>query len=238
MAVKKGDFIQVQYTGKLEDGTAFDTTSRKEAEKQGLTTSNVKYGPVVICIGENHIVKGLDRQLEGKKVGEVYTIEISPEEGFGRKDAKLIQMIATNKFKKENINPMPGLQVNIDGMLGIVRNVSGGRTLVDFNHPLSGQKLIYEIRIDRILEDDAEKTKSLIELKTGLSDFDVEVKDKKAVIRTEKDLGLPEKFVKSLSEEVSKIVPAVKNIEFAVKKKDKPKEERTPQEAEKEAKKQ
>ncbi|MBD3313644.1 peptidylprolyl isomerase [Candidatus Woesearchaeota archaeon] len=218
--VKKGDFVQVQYTGKLEDGTAFDTTSKKEAEKQGLSEDYSNYGPVTICIGEGHVVPGLDKQLEGKKVEEVYNLEVPAEDGFGKKDAKQIQMIATNKFTKEGITPAPGLQVNIDGMMGIVKSVSGGRTLVDFNHPLSGQKLLYEIKIDRIIDDDTEKVKALLKLKLGIEDADVHIKDGKATISTSKDLGMPEEFTRSISDEVSKLVPSVKEMEFAAKDKD------------------
>lgn len=210
--IKKGDFIQVQYTGKLEDGTAFDTTSKKEAEKQGLDNTNSQFGPVIICIGENHLVKGLDDRMIGKKVGEVYNIDIPAEEGFGKKDAKLIQMIATNKFTKENIKPMPGLQVNVDGSMGVIKNVSGGRTLVDFNHPLAGQNLRYEIRIDKIVDDDAEKVKALLDLNIGLKKCDIEIKDSKAMITTDKDLGIPEEVVKALGEEISRLVPSVKEI--------------------------
>ncbi|MBU0536735.1 MAG: peptidylprolyl isomerase [Nanoarchaeota archaeon] len=219
MAVKKGDFVQVQYTGKLDNGTAFDTTSKKEAEKQGIYNPKAKYGPVIICIGENHIVEGLDNALEGKEVGQSYEVKISPEEGFGKKDAKLIQMIATNKFTKEGINPMPGLQVNIDGTMGIIKSVSGGRTLVDFNHPLSGQNVNYEIRIDNIITDDSEKVKALLELKLGINDLEVQIAQDNAVVRTEKTLGIPAEVVDILSQETSKLVPSVKKISFDIKKK-------------------
>ena len=221
MAINKGDFIEIDYTGRLEDSTVFDTTEESVAKKEKIHNPDARYGSVVICVGQNHVVAGLDKGIEGKDAGKEYKIEVSPEEGFGKKDAKLIQMIATNKFRKENINPMPGLQVNIDGMLGIIRNVSGGRTLVDFNHPLSGQRLFYAVKVKRVVADEKEKVKAMIDIRIGLRDFDVELKDGKALITTAKDLKIPAEMAKGLSEEISKLVPAVKSIEFAARKQEK-----------------
>ncbi|MCX6707442.1 MAG: hypothetical protein NT001_04865 [Candidatus Woesearchaeota archaeon] len=178
-----------------------------------------------MCVGEGHIVPGLDAEIEGKETGKDYSIAVSPENGFGKKDAKLIQLISTGKFRKENIQPMPGLQVNIDGTYGIVKSVSGGRTIVDFNHPLSGQNLIYDIRIVKIVNDDREKIKAMIELKLGLKDIEVEFNEGKAIIITKKDLKIPAEVTKAISDEISKSIPALKSMEFTSKKDDKPKQE-------------
>ena len=233
MAINKGDFVELEYTGKLEDGTVFDTTDEAVAKEAGMQNPDAKYGPVKICIGENHVVAGLDSQLEGKEPGNEYTINVPPEKGFGKKDAKQIQLISTSKFKKENVNPAPGLQVNIDGTVGVIKSVSGGRTLVDFNHPLSGQNLTYEVRVKRVVEDDAEKIRSLLEVRLGLENFDVEVKEGRAVITTEKETGIPPEIEKMISEEIKKLVPSVKEVEFRVKQEQK--KDQKPEAEEKEA---
>ncbi len=219
MAIKKGDFVELEYTGSLKDGTVFDTTDESAAREAGMHNPDARYGPVTICVGENHVVEGLDRQLEGKEPGNDYTIEVPPEEGFGKKDAKQIQLISTSKFRKENINPMPGLQVNVDGAVGVIKSVSGGRTLVDFNHPLSGQKLVYKASIKKVVDDDREKLKSLINVRLGLEKFDVEIKDGRAVITTEKETGMPHDIEKRISEEIKRLVPSVESAEFSVKEK-------------------
>src|SRR3989338_7882631 len=147
--IKKYDFVEIEYTGKLrEDGAIFDTTDEKVAKEHNLH-SHSDYGPVVICVGEEQLLKGIDKSLEGKGIGDEYDADIRPEDAFGSKDARLIQLIPTNKFKQQKIQPMQGMQLNIDGMLGIVKTVSGGRTLVDFNHPLAGKELSYKIKINR-----------------------------------------------------------------------------------------
>ncbi|MDP2749549.1 MAG: FKBP-type peptidyl-prolyl cis-trans isomerase, partial [Nanoarchaeota archaeon] len=71
--IKKGDFVQVEYTGKLEDGMVFDTTSKKAAEQSGSLNEKAKYGPVIICIGQHHILKAIDDSIEGKEVGESFS---------------------------------------------------------------------------------------------------------------------------------------------------------------------
>jgi len=51
------------------------------------------------------------------------------------------------EFRKRQVIPFPGMTVNIDNLIGVVRTVSGGRVIVDFNHPLAGRKLEYEVKI-------------------------------------------------------------------------------------------
>lgn len=216
--IKKGDFIEIEYTGKTSEGIVFDTTDESIAKKENIHKKSAAYGPVTVCIGGGNLVAGLDKNIEGKEAGSSCTIEVSPEEGFGKKDAKLIQLIPTSKFIKERIQPMPGLQVNIDGTYGMVKSVSGGRTLVDFNHPLSGQNLVYDVKLIKIVNDDKEKLKALIDLKLGLKDVEVEFKEGKATIITKKDLKLPAEVTKAIVDEMSKSVPALKSMEFTAKK--------------------
>ena len=213
--MKKGDFIELEYTGKVKDmDLVFDTTSEKEAKENNIHDAKASYGPVVICIGQNHVIKGLDEQLEGKEPGKKYHIELSPEQGFGKKNAKLIQLVATSKFIKQKINPMPGLQVNIDGMMGMIRTVSGGRTLVDFNHPLAGKELAYDFKINKIVKDDEEKLNALLKLQLNLKDTKVVIKEGNATIDLNIKQELPKPIEEKLTEYVKEIIPSIKKIEF------------------------
>ncbi|MFS6939009.1 hypothetical protein ACDX33_11095, partial [Neisseria animaloris] len=74
------------------------------------------------------------------------------EEAFGKRQVNLIKLVPTNIFTKQNMTPVPGLHVNLDGIYGVIRSVSGGRTIVDFNHPLSSHDLVYEVDIKRIVD--------------------------------------------------------------------------------------
>ncbi len=210
--IKKNDFVELDYTGRIKEGNAiFDTTLEKVAKENNLHESH--YHPIVICIGENHLLKSLEEQLIGKETGKEYEIELSPEQAFGRKDAKMIQMIPLSKFKQQKIQPTPGLQLNIDGMFGIVKTVSGGRCLVDFNHPLAGKDIVYTVKANKIVEDNKEKIKSLLMLHMHLHDAGIEIKDDSVSIKTQH--AIPKQIQEELKKEIAKHVP-VKSIEFGV----------------------
>ena len=196
----------------------FDTTNKKLAEDNGFYNENMEYGPIVVCIGEQHILAGLERALEGKELGK-YKIELKPEDAFGKKDAKLIQLISTSKFRKQNIQPIPGLQVNIDGVMGIVKTVSGGRTLVDFNHPLAGKDLVYEVDVKRIVEDDKEKVKSYIKLALNLKDANVKIENNEASVELKKEI--PKEAEKQLAKKIQELIPALKKVAFIIQKEQK-----------------
>ena len=213
--MKKGDFIELEYTGKVKDmDFIFDTTSEKVARENNIHEAKASYGPVIICIGQSHVIKGLDEQLEGKELGKEYHIELRPEQGFGKKNAKLIQLVATSKFLKQKINPTPGLQVNIDGMMGMIRTVSGGRTLVDFNHPLAGRELIYDFKSNKIIKDCEEKLSALLKLELNLKDAKVDIKDGNAAISLNIKQNLPKSVEEKLTEHIKKLIPSIKKIEF------------------------
>ncbi|MBS3104633.1 peptidylprolyl isomerase [Candidatus Woesearchaeota archaeon] len=176
--IKKHDFVEIEYTGRIkEDNSIFDTTEEKVAKENGVYNKNEDYIPVVICIGENNILKNLEEQMIDKETGKEYTFEISSNNAFGKKDAKMIQLIPANKFRQQNIQPIPGLQLNIDGVFGVVKTVSGGRCLVDFNHPLASKDLVYHVKINRVVEDNKEKIKSLLKMHLRIKDAEIELKE-------------------------------------------------------------
>jgi len=197
--VKKGDFIEVEYTGKLEDGTVFDTTDEALAKEKGIHNENGQYGSVVICLGQGHLLAGLDDEMEGKEPGK-YSFELPAEKAFGKRDGKLIQLIPTSKLTKNNIQPIPGLQLNIDGMIATIKTVSGGRTIVDFNHPLAGKDVSYDIEIKGIVTDAVKKAKALLSLELRIKP-EVEEKEGKIVIK-----DIPEQVQEPLKKRLSEFI--------------------------------
>ena len=213
--MKKGDFVELGYTGRIKDlNLVFDTTSEKEAKENNIYDARASYGQIIICIGQKHVIHGLDEQLEGKELGKKYHIELGPEQGFGKKDAKLIQLVATSKFIKQKINPMPGLQVNIDGMMGMIRTVSGGRTLVDFNHPLAGKELVYDFKINKIVKDDKEKLKALLKLQLNLKDIKADIKEGNVTVSLNIKQDLPKPIEERLTKNIKELIPSIKKIKF------------------------
>ena len=176
--MKKHDFIEVEYTGYLEDGTVFDTTSEDIAIKNGLKNENTKFGPAIICLGENHVLPGIEKQIIGKKPGS-FKIELNAEDAFGKKNPKMLKLMPMKLFKKEQVHPVPGLEVNIDNMYGIVRSVSGGRVIVDFNHPLSGRNVKYDFKVNKEITDLLIKSKSVFKNELNVPDMKL---DRKSVV--------------------------------------------------------
>jgi len=229
--IKEHDFVEIEYTARIkEDGTIFDTTEEKVAKENNLYDKHSDYSPAVICVGENNILKGLEEQMIGRETGKEYTIEIGSENAFGKKNAKLIQLIPTSKFRQQNINPVPGLQLNIDGVFGVVKTVSGGRCLVDFNHPLAGKDLVYNVKINNIVDNDNEKLKSLLKMYLHIKDADTEINDKSnaselastSETRSQLTANIISKqdIPKHAQEEFKKIaqrtIPSIKNINFTI----------------------
>ena len=217
MKTKKGDFIELNYIAKLkENNKIFDLTDEKTAKENNVYEENHDYKPRIICIGNNDVVKGLDKELEDKEINEEYKIELTPEEAFGKKDAKLFQLVNTNKFRREDIIPYPGLQVNVDNMFGIVRTVSGSRTMVDFNHPLAGKDIIYEFKVKRIVDDEKEKLKGFLDLYLK-KDAEFTLENNKAVI----NLDIPKELQRPLIDKIKSLISSIKEIEFKKEKADK-----------------
>lgn len=204
--IKKGTFIEIEYIGKIkETNKVFDTTSEEIAKKENIFNPNIKYSPIIICIGEHQILPELDEQLEDKEIGK-YEFDIPPEKAFGKKNPKLMHLISTTQFKKQNITPYPGLQINLDGIIGTIRTVTPGRAIIDFNHPLAGKNLHYIIEIKKIITDNKQKLDSLISFYT--KKFTTEIKQDSAIIKTD----LPEKIKKHLTSTIKRLIPILKKV--------------------------
>ncbi len=175
--IKKGDVVRIHYTGIVKGtGEVFDTTYEDVAKEKGIYSDKGVYGPVPIAVGAGHVLSGLDRRLDGLEVGEEYTFEIPPEEGFGRRDPKMIKVYSLGQFRRQGLRPYPGMEVEVSSggkkLKGRVITVSGGRVRVDFNHPLAGKTLVYRVKILEKIEDPIEKVKAMLELRLPKVDRD------------------------------------------------------------------
>ncbi|MFC1686931.1 peptidylprolyl isomerase [Nanoarchaeota archaeon] len=205
------DFIEVEYTGKFADGTIFDTTNQEVAQKNNIFSPEMKYKPVIICVGEKQLILGLDDALLGKEVGKEYTIDLKPEEAFGKRDIKKIRLVPLAEFKKRRIDPRPGMQIDMDGEVGIIKNASGGRIIVNFNHPFSGKEVVYEIKINKKITDKKEKLTSYLEISLNSDNFKTDIKDDKATISL--PVELPEIVQEEFSKKLKEII-GLKDIVF------------------------
>jgi FKBP-type peptidyl-prolyl cis-trans isomerase 2 len=162
MAVKAGDFLLVNFTLKVkESGETVDTTYDAVAKDTHLHREDSTYGPRFIILGEGWLPKGLEDSLVGTDIGKQTTVELPPDKGFGTRDPAKMRLVPLRRFREQGI-PSPGAQIELDGRPAIVRAVGAGRVQVDYNHPLAGRTLIYEVSIEKVVEDDNEKVLNII----------------------------------------------------------------------------
>ncbi|MAG61071.1 peptidylprolyl isomerase [archaeon] len=211
------DFVEVTYTGKLEDGKIFDTNIESVAKANQIHSPKQKYGPIKICVGEHQILEGIDKELIGKEIGNKYTLNISYELGFGKRDIKKVQLVPLSTFKEHKVKPFKGLQVDFDGQIGIVQRISGGRVMVNFNHPLAGKDLIYEVEVLQRITDPTEKVKAYIGhiMPIKQEHLDINLKDKTLQIAL--PFEVPESFQEAMTEKFTHLIKEVEKIEFSKK---------------------
>ena len=134
--IKSGDNVTVNYTGRLEDGTVFDSSLN-----EGRT-------PLVAKLGEGQLIPGFEEGLIGLSSGEKRTVEIEPENAYGQHNPMMIQEI-------EKTNVPEGVQVG-DTLQGMnqygpsnvtVSEVKEETVVLDMNHPLAGKKLIFDLEV-------------------------------------------------------------------------------------------
>lgn len=135
--VENGDTVKVHYTGKLTDGTVFDSTEDRE--------------PFRFRTGEGQVIPGFEKAVIGMKSGESKTTEIPSDEAYGPHRKDLITEIDLNQLP-ENITPEVGQRlqsVQEDGSKVVfsVTDVSESSVTLDANHPLAGEKLIFDIEL-------------------------------------------------------------------------------------------
>lgn len=158
--ISKNDFIEIDFTGKVT-GTdeIFDTTVLEVAKKAKFNLENLR--PTILSVGKQMILPGLDKDLEGKEIGKSYSIDVKPEQAFGKRNPQMVRMIPLKHFIEQQIYPQKGMQLSLDGQVVKVLSNSGGRVLVDFNNPLAGKPVTYEYKILRRVPDSKEQIDSV-----------------------------------------------------------------------------
>lgn len=138
---KLGDTVKVHYTGKLEDGTVFDTS--------------IDRTPLEFTIGEGQIIPGFEQAVVGMNLGESKTTTIPVDKAYGPYREEMVLVIGREQFPAD-LHPEVGqrLQLHqVDGQTIIVTvtEVSEGSVTLDANHPLAGKDLIFDIQLVEIV---------------------------------------------------------------------------------------
>ena len=145
---KNKKMVEVDFTGKeLLNGDIFDTTVENVAKEQNIFNKDKKYGPMSIILGEKELLDKVEKSLAEMKVGDEQVVSLKCKDAFGERNPDLVRVLPLKTFQEQKINPVPGLIINVGQMLGKVQSVSGGRVRVDFNHPLSGRDIEYNVKL-------------------------------------------------------------------------------------------
>lgn len=220
-AVNKGDFILMEMTGKAEEtGEVFDTTNEETAKEKGIHREGNTYGPRLVVVGEGWVLRGLDNRLRGTKPNEQTAIEIPAAEAFGDRDPAQVQLIPYRILRSKGVNPVPGAELEIDGRQAIIRSVGAGRVQVDYNHALAGRKIIYDVKVTEIIEEDKAKVKALIGRRfVGIDadKFGQKMGKKKMTVTVPDEIFFGENIQiakRGLAMDVLKFFPELEDVEF------------------------
>lgn len=139
---KAGNTVKVHYTGKLTDGTVFDSSDGREA--------------LGFKVGEGQVIKGFEDAVVGMSPGEEKTAHIAPEEGYGHRREELVVDVEKERISGD-VSPEVGQQLQLrleDGrqVPVTVTEVNDGTVTIDANHPLAGKELVFEIEMVEVEE--------------------------------------------------------------------------------------
>ena len=210
--INKNDFVEIEFNGLVEN-KIFDTTDKEKAKELGIETE-VK--PLIVSVGNEMLLKAFDEALEGKEINKKYSIHLTPDKAFGKRDKSLIKTIPIKIFHEKEINPKPGMSLQMDNYLVKILSVSGGRVITDFNNPLAGKEVEYEFKIKRLITDLKEKVDALMNF-LFKQKFNYKINENKIIFEDNKLKPLLElfkdKFKKILSLDIDFEKPEVKKEE-------------------------
>jgi len=171
MALQKGDFILVDYTAKVkETNEVFDTTNEETSKKEHLHKEGEIYEPKLIVIGEGWMLKVLDESLTTMEPSKTASVEIPTDKAFGPRDPEKVKRIPLKQLTAKGVSPAIGMRIEHGGKNATIRAIGAGRVLLDFNPPLAGKTLIYEVTVNKKLETNEEKVAALIHRRIPLAE--------------------------------------------------------------------
>jgi FKBP-type peptidyl-prolyl cis-trans isomerase 2 len=152
MAIADGDTVTLEYIGRLDDGTVFDTSREEVASEEGLAQQQPgrDYDPLTVEVGAGKLIEGLESHLVGMEDGDTDTVTIPPEQAYGEWTDERVAEYDADEFDEmlQGADVVEGMQVQTEqGTPGEVVEADDDVVRVDFNHELAGETLEFEIEI-------------------------------------------------------------------------------------------
>ena len=137
MSISEGDTVQVQYTGKLNDGTVFDETEEGD--------------PLSFTVGSGEIIPGFEQAVKGMEEEEEKTVTIQAENAYGERDESRVQQYSRDSLP-DGFEPEKGQVLALQDEEGrqipvTVVDFDQENITVDLNHPLAGRELTFDIKV-------------------------------------------------------------------------------------------
>ncbi|HTX43349.1 MAG TPA: FKBP-type peptidyl-prolyl cis-trans isomerase [Methanocella sp.] len=171
--VRPGNTVTIDYTGKYVNGTVFETTNTTVAKENNIYSDSKQYAPFSFVVGSGGaLIKAFDDQVRGMKVNETKNITVTPGDGFGEYDASNVATVPLGTLKANNTNMSLYVGQPIyynDEYIYVVSagpdnrtariiklnrtpysvmvNADNSTATLDFNNPLAGKSLYYEITV-------------------------------------------------------------------------------------------
>jgi peptidylprolyl isomerase len=146
---KAGDKVRVHYTGRLEDGSVFDSSECHEDE------CGCESGPLEFTIGEGNVIPGFDRAVTGMDVGEEKTVTIPVEDAYGERLEQMVAQVPRADLPAD-LTPEVGMQLEVTQEDGhsfpvLITEMTDATVTLDANHPLAGRALTFDLRLVEVL---------------------------------------------------------------------------------------
>lgn len=151
MSIATGDSVTLEYTGRLDDETVFDSSRESVAEEAGLADAQPdrEFAPLTVEIGAQQVIEGMEEGLIGLEEGDTTTITVPPEKGYGVWSDDQVTEFDTDELA-EMLGQMPDEGAYLEaqnGQHGEITHVDDETIRVDFNPELAGETLTFDVEI-------------------------------------------------------------------------------------------
>ncbi|MGM0448110.1 MAG: FKBP-type peptidyl-prolyl cis-trans isomerase [Methanobacteriota archaeon] len=152
MSIATGDAVTIEYTGRLDDGTVFDTSRESVAEEAGLAEAQPdrEYTPLTVEVGAGQVIEGMEDGLIGLEAGETETMTIPPEKAYGEPSEENIEEFETGELREMLGGQLPEEGAYLEaqnGSQGEIIHVDEDVVRADFNPPLAGETLTFDVEV-------------------------------------------------------------------------------------------
>ena len=137
---QSGNTVRVHYTGKLADGSVFDTSQGKQ--------------PLEFTIGQGQVIPGFEQAVSGMEPGQEQTVTIPADQAYGDRKAELVITVPREQFPAD-VDPEVGQRLQMSNgqqtAVVVVQEINDGTVTLDANHPLAGKDLTFDLQLVEVV---------------------------------------------------------------------------------------